>query len=140
MRPRQETADNRHLVAYIVVDREPAPNISELHRFLGRTLPDYMLPAAYVPLTSLPLTSNGKLDLQALPTPGTARPSLDVGWVKARQGKEEMIADLWATLLGLEQIGIHDNFFELGGHSLLAVQVITRLRDMLQVDVPLQTL
>jgi acyl carrier protein len=99
-----------------------------------------MIPSALVFLESLPLTPNGKVDRKALPIPDQARPELDAIYVRARNPVEEMLAEIWAEVLKVERIGIHDNFFDLGGHSLLATQVTSRLRDRLQIDLPLRTL
>ncbi|WP_313455215.1 non-ribosomal peptide synthase/polyketide synthase [Pseudomonas sp.] len=119
------------LVAYH--SGEPVPAEQLRHVLLG-DLPDYMVPAQYIHLELLPLTPNGKLDRNALPAPDAAllqRP------FEAPQGAtEQLLAQLWAQLLGVEQVGRHDNFFELGGHSLLAVTLTARLRQQgLQVDV-----
>jgi aryl carrier-like protein len=97
-----------------------------LRAYLAASLPEYMVPAAYVRLESLPLTPNGKLDRKALPAPeGDA---YGVRQYEAPQGAtEELLAGIWAKLLHLERVGRHDNFFELGGHSLMAVTVVERL-------------
>jgi amino acid adenylation domain-containing protein/non-ribosomal peptide synthase protein (TIGR01720 family) len=103
-------------------------SIKALREHLQQRLPDYMIPAAFVLLPSLPLTPNGKLDRQALPAPVSARPDLDVDLVAPRTPIEAALTDIWAHVLGLEQVGTHDNFFELGGDSILAIQVISRAR------------
>src|SRR5262249_15068761 len=109
-------------------------------RFLQTTLPDYMLPAAFVVLDALPLTPSGKVDHQALPAPDQARPAWFEPFVAPRTPTEELLAGIWASVLGIEAVGIHDNFFALGGHSLLALQVLSRLRRLFQVEVPLRAL
>jgi amino acid adenylation domain-containing protein len=111
---------------------------AELRAFLRRSLPDYMVPAAFVFLPALPLMPNGKLDRKALPTPGDTRPALDQLYVAPRNPTETTIAAIWAELLGLDRVGVHDNFFALGGHSLLATRVIMRLREEFGPDLPLQ--
>ena len=128
------------LVAYVVPVPEHPPTMSELRDFLTQKLPEYMSPSAFVMLDSLPLTPNGKIDRRALPAPDHARPELSGTFVAPRTPIEEMLAGIWAEVLRLDQVGIHDNFFELGGHSLLATQVISRLRDTFQVDVPIRSL
>ena len=103
-------------------------------------LPDYMVPSAFVMLEALPLTPNGKVDRRALPTPDHARPEMEETFVAPRSLVEELLAKIWSEVLNVEQPGIYDNFFELGGHSLLATRVISRLRDALQVELPLRSL
>jgi amino acid adenylation domain-containing protein len=137
---REDTAGDRRLVAYCVSHHGFILDIRELRSFLQIKLPDYMVPAAFVVLDALPLTANGKVDRQALPTPGKARPPLFEAFVAPRTPIEELLASIWANVLKVESVGIHDNFFALGGHSLLAVQVISRLRKVFQVDVPLRVL
>jgi len=102
-------------------------------------LPDYMVPSAFVVLEALPLTSNGKLDRKALPTPDFGA-QLAKQYAAPRNATEEQLAAMWADVLGLERVGIHDNFFELGGHSLLATQVISRVHSGFDIALPLRTL
>ena len=128
------------LVAYVVVDKSRAPTISELRKFLSEKLPEYMVPSRFVFLDALPLAPNGKVDRGALPIPGQNRPELENLFVEPRTPIEEALARIWTGVLQLEQIGVHDNFFDLGGHSLLATQVISRVRDTFQVELPLRTL
>jgi amino acid adenylation domain-containing protein len=118
----------------------PVISVGELQSFLKRQLPDYMVPSAFVTLPALPLTSNGKLDRRALPAPDTARPKLGSIFVAPRTPLEEILAALWAQVLGTKQVGVFDNFFDLGGHSLLATQLVTRIRATLRVDLPLRIL
>ncbi|MPW11887.1 hypothetical protein GCT19_42440, partial [Paraburkholderia sp. CNPSo 3155] len=126
---REERAGEPQLVAYVVAAEEAqeAQLAATLRAHLVGQLPDYMVPAAFVPLAELPLTVNGKLDRKALPAPADdayARTTYE-----APQGAvETALAEIWAELLGLERVGRHDHFFELGGHSLLAVQLMERLR------------
>ena len=112
--------------------------VPALRRRLEDQLPEYMVPSAFVVLDALPLTSNGKVDRGALPAPDHRRPELDQGFVAPTTPVEEVIAGVWADVLGVSRVGIHDNFFQLGGHSLLATQVVSRLRDVLQVEVPVR--
>jgi amino acid adenylation domain-containing protein len=137
---RGDTASDRRLVAYCVPRPGSLPDMHALRSFLHTQLPDYMVPAAFVVLDALPLTSNGKVDRQALPAPGQERPSLLEAFVAPCTPMEEILAGIWAHVLGVETIGIHDNFFVLGGHSLSAVQVLSRLRKTFQVEVPLRAL
>jgi amino acid adenylation domain-containing protein len=130
----------KRLVAYVVPYQAQVPTPSELRRFLKQKLPDYMVPAAFVELESMPLTPNGKVDRRALPAPDQERPELEEGFVAPRIPTEEILAVIWAEVLRVKQVGIHDNFFELGGHSLLATQVISRLRQAFGIELRLQTL
>jgi amino acid adenylation domain-containing protein len=135
---RKAASGEARLIAYFVSSVEPVPTINELRRFLKQKLPDYMLPSTFVLLDAMPLTTNGKIERQALPDPGKSRPALDTPFFAPRTPIEDEMAHLWAEILSLDQVGIHDNFFDLGGHSLLATQVIARMRDMFQVEIPLQ--
>ena len=129
---------DRRLVAYLVATGEARPTVGELRRHLQTHLPDYMLPAAVVSLPSFPLTTNGKLDRAALPAPAPVRPDLEPSYVAPRTPVEGTLAAIWASVLGLEQIGVHDNFFELGGHSLLATQCVSRIRELLHIELPVR--
>ena len=128
----------KRLVAY-VVNRGPV-QLTELRDFLKSKLPDYMVPSSFIFLDALPLTPNGKVDHKALPTPDESRPRLEEGFVAPRTPVEEIIGEIWAEVLKVDQVGVLDNFFELGGHSLLATQVMSRLRKVFQVDLPLRGL
>jgi amino acid adenylation domain-containing protein len=109
---------------------------AQLRDALARELPEYMLPSAYVSLAALPLTANGKLDRKALPAPeGDAY--ISRGYAAPQGRIEETLAEIWSALLQRAPIGRNDNFFELGGHSLLAVQLLWRIRQRLQVEMPL---
>ncbi|NER79863.1 MAG: amino acid adenylation domain-containing protein, partial [Leptolyngbya sp. SIO1D8] len=124
---REDQPDHWRLVAYVVWENQAALAASELRQFLQKQLPEYMVPSAFVPLQQMPLTPNGKLDRQALPTPDVTR-SEDSGiFVAPRTDIEVLLADIWAQVLRLEKVGIHDNFFELGGDSILSIQIISRL-------------
>jgi amino acid adenylation domain-containing protein len=114
--------------------------VPQLRSFVEERLPEYMVPSAYVVLEAFPLNANGKVDRRALPAPAGARPELEAAYVAPRGPIEEGIAGLWQDVLRLQKIGVHDNFFELGGHSLLATQVVSRLRDTFQAELPLRTL
>ena len=99
-----------------------------------------MVPSAYVMLAALPLTSNGKVDRLALPAPDAAGVGEPPGFVPPRTPLEETLAGVWAGLLGVQRVGVHDNFFDLGGHSLLAVQLLSRVRDSVGVELPVRAL
>ena len=130
----------QRLVAYVVSATGTDPTVNELRRELAQTLPDYMMPSAFVFLQTLPLSATGKIDRRALPVPDRVRPRLEETFVAPRNPTEEIVAETWAKLLSLKQVGVHDNFFNLGGHSLLVTQVISRLLDILEVEVPVRVL
>ncbi|HET9913457.1 MAG TPA: amino acid adenylation domain-containing protein [Anaerolineales bacterium] len=133
-----ETGDKR-LAAYIVADPAQRPDFSELRSFLGTRLPDYMIPASFTRIDSIPLTPNGKVNRKGLPAPDMDTHRKD-SFVAPETEVEKTIAQIWADVLRLQQVGIHDNFFELGGHSILATQVASRLRKAFQIDLPLRDL
>ncbi|WP_043277035.1 phosphopantetheine-binding protein, partial [Burkholderia pseudomallei] len=132
--PETATATEKRLVAYYKGDAD----VAALRAQAAQHLPSYMVPSAYVRLDAWPLTPNGKLDRRALPAPA------DDAYARAeyeapRGAKEEALAAIWRELLHVERVSRHDNFFELGGHSLLAVQLVSRLRQALSVEVALST-
>lgn len=135
---REDSIGNKYLCAYVVLDGEVEPGVLRQH--LARWLPDYMIPSALIRLSALPHTLNGKLDRKALPAPGVDGAGSGAPYVAPRTAIEEVVANVWAGVLGLERIGVADNFFELGGHSLLATQVISRVRSALKVDVGVRQL
>jgi acyl carrier protein len=99
-----------------------------------------MVPAAVVPLDALPILPSGKLDRSRLPAPDSTRPKVDAAYVPPQTDVERLVAELWSEVLGVERVGVRDNFFELGGHSLIATQLMARMRDALQLDLPLRML
>ena len=123
---REDVPGDKRIVAYFVADASATNVVQALRTHLGVTLPDYMIPAHFVALASLPLTENGKIDRKALPVPDLMQ-GREV-YLAPRTPTEAVLADIWAALLGLECVGVNDNFFELGGHSLLVIDVIQRLR------------
>ncbi|MEW6734729.1 MAG: amino acid adenylation domain-containing protein, partial [Acidobacteriota bacterium] len=131
---------DKQLVAYIVANDEMMLTVSQLRSFLSERLPDYMIPAAFVVLTTLPLTPNGKVDKRALLELAQMKAGLDNEFVIARTPIEEIVTGIWSELLKIEYIGVYDNFFELGGHSLLATQVISRIRNIFQIELSLRSL
>jgi amino acid adenylation domain-containing protein len=135
---RDDTPEERRLVAYLVVDREPAPAAAELRSYLIEKLPDYMVPSSFVMTDAIPRLPNGKVNRGALRAPDQSRPELERPFVSPRTPVEEVLAGTWAEVLHLEQVGVHDNFFELGGHSLLATRIMSRLRQAFQIDLPLR--
>jgi|CXWL01.1.fsa_nt_gi amino acid adenylation domain-containing protein/non-ribosomal peptide synthase protein (TIGR01720 family) len=126
----EDTVGNKRLVAYWVNVPDFSPEIETMRTFLRETLPDYMIPAAFVRLDKLPLTPNGKLDHKALPDPDF-NGRLAQRYSDPRNTIEEILVKIWRQILGLERIGIYDNFFALGGDSIMAIQMVGRAR---QVD------
>ncbi|OKH59454.1 hypothetical protein NIES2130_09045 [Scytonema sp. HK-05] len=124
---REDTTGDKRLVAYVVPHLGQTPTVSQLRSFLSGQLPQYMMPHAFVMLESLPLLPNGKVDRRALPAPDS-RGELEVGFVAPRNQIEETLAQIWAEVLRVEQVGIHNNFFELGGDSILSIQIISRAK------------
>ena len=135
----EDVAGEKRLVGYYTADSSAEVSVEALRAHLLSLLPEYMVPAAYVPLESLPLTSNGKLDRKALPAPdGGAYASR--AYEAPADEIEKALASIWCELLNVERIGRNDDFFEIGGHSLLAMAVISRVCQSLQVDVDLSEL
>jgi amino acid adenylation domain-containing protein len=137
---REDVAGDKRLVAYVVTKHGSSPSPSELRAYLKQTLPDYMIPVAFVSLNAMPLNPSGKIDRRALPAPDTAGSTPESHWIAPRSSVEEVLAGIWRDVLEVERVGVEDNFFELGGHSLLMAQVISRMRDTLQLEIPLRTL
>ncbi|MBV9649834.1 MAG: amino acid adenylation domain-containing protein, partial [Pseudonocardiales bacterium] len=124
---RQDQPGTKRLVGYVVPATEHVPTAVELQTHLSTRLPDYMVPAVFMTLDSLPLSPNAKVDRKALPAPvGPLAPVAE--FVAPRSEAERLLAQVWAEVLGAEQVGIHDNFFELGGDSILSIQVVSRAR------------
>ncbi|MBE2202015.1 MAG: amino acid adenylation domain-containing protein, partial [Anaerolinea sp.] len=126
---REDALNHKQLVAYLIPTQAPAPTTSQLRQYLLETLPDYMVPAAFVPLDAFPLLSNGKINRKALPPPEEGRAGLEKAFVPPRSKLESYLASLWQDILDLEQTGIHDHFFELGGDSIKGAIFINRLQE-----------
>jgi len=136
----RESADgDARLVAYVARRPGHPVTVTALRRRLDALLPASMVPSAFVFLDALPLSAVGKVDRAALPEPGRDRPPLDVAYAAPRTPLEEMLADTWAEVLGLDRVGVDDDFLDLGGHSLTAAQLAFRLSERLAVQLPLAT-
>ncbi|HEX2211050.1 MAG TPA: amino acid adenylation domain-containing protein [Longimicrobium sp.] len=131
---REDAPGDRRLVAYVVSDEEPA----ELREYLRRSLPEYMVPSAFVRMESLPRTVTGKVDPRTLPAPEYE--AAEDRYVAPRTPVEETLAEIWASVLGVDRVGAEDGFFELGGHSLLAIRLVSRIRELLGVELSLRAL
>ena len=134
---REDHSGDKRLVAYLVARREQSFDVSDVRKYLKQRLPEYMIPSALVRLDELPLTPSGKVDRGLLPAPGSVQRS---EFIAPRTPVEEKIAEIWAEVLRVDRVGMDDNFFELGGHSLLATQVVSRMRAILKLDIPLRSL
>ncbi|EPY04511.1 bacitracin synthetase 3, partial [Paenibacillus alvei TS-15] len=135
---RKSAAGDPHLCAYVVVTGEHGElDVAELRRYLGQHLPSYMIPSFFVALERMPLTSNGKIDRQALPSP-EGQAVTGVEYVAPRTEQEAQLAEVWQRVLGLDRVGAKDNFFDLGGHSLKATTLVAQMHKELSVNVPLR--
>ncbi|ODT45361.1 MAG: non-ribosomal peptide synthetase, partial [Nitrospira sp. SCN 59-13] len=132
----ERQAGHKQLAAYVAT--AAALGADQLRLFLRRTLPEYMVPAVFVFLVALPLTPNGKIDRKALPKPEADRTADD--FEPPATPTQDLVAGIWAEILGRERIGRREQFFELGGHSLLATQVMSRVRTTFHAELPLRTL
>ncbi len=137
---RETQPSEKQLVAYVVKSKEQIPTTNELRNFLREKLPEYMLPVVFVFLDALPLTPNGKVNRKALPAPNATQLLSESNFAAPATPIEQMLAGIWAEVLGLEKVGLHNNFFELGGHSLLATRVISRVQQVFQQELPLHRL
>jgi len=137
---REEVPGDKQLVAYVVPQAGATLTDDDVRGFLRQQLPEHMVPSAIVALDALPLSPNGKLDRGALPSSGERRLRPSGSAVAPRTSLEATIATIWREVLRLNSVGVHDSFFDLGGHSLLATQIMSRIREALDVEVPLRRL
>ncbi|MBP5971594.1 amino acid adenylation domain-containing protein [Brasilonema sp. CT11] len=136
---REDNLGDKRLVGYVVAHQYCQLTMDQLRQFLKAKLPEYMVPSAFVILESMPLTPNGKVDRRALKAPDLHSKVKDK-YVAPRTPIEELLTQIWAQVLKLEQVGIDDDFFTLGGHSLLATQLVSRIRNIFKVELPLREL
>ncbi len=134
---REDTPGHRRLVAYLTSRDGEEIRTREIRKALAAKVPKYMLPSAFVTLDAIPLTPHGKVDRLALPAPGATRLEFERSTVPPRSSLEQVMANIWQHVLGVEKVGVHDNFFDAGGHSLLAMQVASRVREELGVELPI---
>lgn len=130
----------KSIVAYIIAMETNDDFLSRLRAYLKDCMPSYMLPAFIIPMTTFPITVNGKVDAAALPSPEDLSEQSREDYESPRDEQEQTLSELWSEVLGIKNIGIHDNFFEMGGHSLLAAQLVTRVYETFNVDLPLRNL
>ena len=128
------------LIAYVTTRDESGPTAIELREFLKSLLPDYMVPAVFVKLEELPLTSNGKFDRVSLPEPGEENRMREQTFAAPRTPTEQRVAQILSSLFNVNEVGINDNFFLLGGHSLLGAQLVIKIRNAFGVDLPLRAI
>ena len=128
----EDTTGDKRLVAYIVSEN---PELADLRQFLAKHLPDYMIPSQFITLDALPLTPNGKLDRVALPKPQFKTSSHTIA---PRTPTEELLLNIWQSILNLNSVGITDNFFALGGHSLLIIRLVSQIQQVFGVDISLR--
>ena len=131
---REDQPDDKRLTAYVMLTEETITE-NDLSAYIKSFLPDYMMPSAIVFLDTLPLTTNGKIDRNALPAPEYS--GNKANYIAPRSPLEESLALIWCDILNIEQVGIRDNFFDLGGHSILGTLMISRVSEQFDIDVPL---
>ena len=137
---RSDPSGNSRLVAYVVLAVKNETSPSTLRQFLSQKLPDYMIPASFISLESLPVTPNGKINRRLLPDPGRSRPDLATPMASPRNDVEQELTRVWADVLALDMVGIGDDFFDLGGDSLSASRIIARVLERFQLDIPMSQL
>jgi len=135
-----QSQESQQLVAYVTGPENTMPGTAELRHYLKSRVPDYMVPSAFVALANMPLLPNGKVNRKALPPIHLHQATNGNTFVPARNETEARLASIWQDLLGIERIGINSNFFELGGHSLLGMQLLSRVRNTFEVELPVRCL
>ncbi len=136
---REDVPDNKRLTAYLVAEHGKTADSDALKMHLKASLPEYMVPSAWLWLDAMPLNANGKLDRKALPAPSNEINNTQ-SFVAPRDEAEEAVAEIWREVLGIQQLGIHDDFFDLGGHSLAGVQVTAKVQELFNIEMPVTIL
>ena len=131
---REDSPGDKRLAAYVVLTQATPPTVGEWRHFLSQTLPNYMVPSAFVVLNEIPLNPSGKVDRKALPVPELDRSALGSNLVAPGTATEETLANIWREVLKLKTIGINDNFFELGGDSIATIQVAMQISRTFQIE------
>jgi amino acid adenylation domain-containing protein len=134
---RENVEEEKYLIAYIVITIEKPPTVTFFHKYLQEKLPSYMLPSVFVVVSSLPLTATGKVDRLKLPDPNNERPYLENSYIQPTGSDEIILSDIISQVIKFKKVGIHDNFFELGVNSLIATQIVSRIKDIFQIDISL---
>ncbi|MEM1370050.1 MAG: amino acid adenylation domain-containing protein, partial [Cyanobacteria bacterium P01_H01_bin.15] len=134
----ENSMGDKRLLAYAIPSKETVLNTASVKEYLAAKLPDYMIPSAVLSLEAFPLTSSGKVDRKALPTPDFSAQTEN--YLSPSTSTERALVEIWQSVLGLSKVGIKDNFFTLGGHSLLALKAIARIQKALQIEIPLRLL
>ena len=137
---REDAPGDKQLVAYIVSKSSPPPAADELRNYVKESLPDFMIPSAFVFLESFPLSRNGKLDRKTLPPPVRGGHAAGENFLPPRDNLEFQLTELWGDVLGVKNVGVKDDFFALGGHSLIAVRLMARIREQYGQHLPLSAL
>jgi amino acid adenylation domain-containing protein len=135
-----DNTGDKFMVAYLEPEEGKGIEIRDVRNFLADKLPGYMIPSSFVIMDILPLLPNGKVDRKALQPPEGGRSHSEAKYVPPRSPVESMLTEIWEQVLGIKRVGVYDNFFELGGHSLLATKVISRIRNVMKVEVPIRDL
>jgi amino acid adenylation domain-containing protein len=135
-----ESQDTKKLVAYLVMSESSANSINDIRDYRKARLPDYMIPAIFIPMESLPVLPSGKINRLALPSPQQGSLGRREQLVRPRNAIEEKLCSIWCEVLELDEVGIDDNFFDVGGHSLSGMRVLARVRRDLRVDIPIRRL
>jgi amino acid adenylation domain-containing protein len=135
--PYDDQSGEKRLAAYVVAEKPI--KAEDLRAFLLQQLPEYMVPSAFLMLDSIPLTPNGKVDMRALPSAEQGQSQVEREFINPRNPEEEKVIAIWTEVLKLDRVSVNDNFFELGGHSLLATQIISRIRNVFRVQMPLHS-
>jgi surfactin family lipopeptide synthetase C len=137
---KQDVNNEDKLIAYLVLKENNTDKAIAFRSFLQKQLPEYAIPSAFIFLDKFPLTINGKIDCDSLPTPDLVNSEIKPDFVAPRTANEQQMVEIWQEVLGVSQVGIYDNFFELGGHSLLIVRLFTQIHKIFKIDLPFQFL